>query len=99
MGRESGNGFTPTEKRIMAVLNDWLPHTRTELKNAIDAECPENVDDQLLSRHLSNIREKLEPRCQGIMYTAREGVRYQLVRTMTPAYEDMTEMGRDGTEE
>ena len=90
----SSNGFTPTEKRIMGVLTDGRPHTKHELLAVID----EMADDNLLSRHLSNIREKLAPRSQGIMYTAREGVRYQLVRTMTGPYEDMTEMGRDGTE-
>lgn len=90
----AANGFTPTESRIMGVLADGRPHTKHELLAVID----EQAEDSALKMHLSNIRKKLEPSNKGIMYTGREGVRYQLVSTMPQAYEDMTEMGRDGTE-
>lgn len=94
----SNNGFTPTEKRIMNVLRDGLPHTKSELKNAIDEECPDQVDDAALKMHLSNMRTKLEPKCRGILCTERPSTRYQLVRTDPSGYDDMTAMGYDGTE-
>jgi DNA-binding response OmpR family regulator len=74
----------------MAVLSDGRPHTKYELLNAID----EQADEACLAMHLSRIRKKLEPRNKGILYTAREGVRYQLVPTMPSTYEDMTGPGR-----
>lgn len=94
----SNNGFTPTEKRIMNVLRDGLPHTKSELKNAIDEECPDQVDDNALAAHIKRIREKLDPKCKGIMCIERPSTRYQLVRTDPPGYDDMTATGYDGTE-
>lgn len=56
--------FTPTQRRILDVLADGLPHTREELHGCL------NDDLGTLSNlwaHVSNIRKVLRPRGEDIV--------------------------------
>lgn len=55
--------FTPTEKRILQVLGDGLPHTKEELHTCLMDELSE-VDT--VKTHISNLRTKLQLRGQDI---------------------------------
>lgn len=59
-----GNGFTATQRKMLAVLADGLPHSRHELKACL-------YDDQghysNVRVHLSSIRQKIRPRGQDII--------------------------------
>lgn len=59
-----GNGFTPTHKRMLAVLADGLPHRREELHACLSDELgPINN----IHVHISNMRKKLRARGQDIV--------------------------------
>lgn len=54
----NGNGFTPTEQRIIDVLSDGMRHKQDELLKCIEDELatPSN-----LYSHISRIRKKIHP--------------------------------------
>lgn len=66
MPETNGNGvvkdFTPTERRILAVLADGEPHDKYELMNAID----ELAEVNTLRVHLTKLRKKLRPRNETV---------------------------------
>lgn len=58
------NEFTPTERKILAVLSDGMKHKREELFDCIPDE-QSNVPIQV-ANHISNIRRKLRRKGQDI---------------------------------
>ena len=74
----NGNGYTPTEKKIMAVIDDGQWHNRAELLPCL-------WDDQnekpmsALEMCMSDLRKKLEPRGRDVV--GRNGA-YRLVRLL-----------------
>jgi len=50
--------YTPTQRRLMAVLEDGLPHSRDELFACIDDELCQIVNFRV---HLNYLRKKLQP--------------------------------------
>ena len=74
------NGWTPTEAKIMAVLDDGLPHSAKDLLPSLGDEYGE---EQTIRVHISNIRKKLRPR--GLDILGRPG-EYQQVRLLTDPY-------------
>lgn len=70
--------FTPTQTRILAILSDGTPHTKTELMTALDDEL---AAPDTLRVHIGQINVKLrtigqEIICRRLGYTSR----YQHVR-------------------
>ena len=68
------NGFTPTQKKIMAVLGDGYAHDLKDLLRCLDDEM---AVEQTLKVHISNIRKKVNPFGDDIV--CRAGA-YRLVR-------------------
>lgn len=56
--------YTPTQKRILAVLSDGLPHTRDELMRCLNDDMAE---EGTLKAHIQMIRNKLRPIGQNII--------------------------------
>lgn len=79
-----GNGFTPTEQRIMDVLKDWKPHTSAQLCAAID----EMADNHLLNTHLYSIRGKLMLKGLYVASIGRMPTYFQLCSLSPPGYEE-----------
>lgn len=75
--------FTPTQLRLLAVLNDGLPHSRRELCNCV----PNDMTSwATIKVHLSNIRKKIRPRGEDVLCVVRcRRIHYQLVRLLPPA--------------
>lgn len=73
------NTFTPTEKRMLAVLADGLPHTRQELHACL-------VDDMgALSNirpHLTAIRRTLRAAGEDVVCELRSGIFYRHVKLL-----------------
>jgi hypothetical protein len=69
----TNNGFTPTEHRIMEVLQDGLPHTREEIHACLSDELS-SLD--AIKPHICSLRPKLESRGLGIQGRRKH---YQLI--------------------
>lgn len=54
-------GFTPTERKILAVLADGERHSRTEFHEPLGMVVTEKGDDASINKHIWNMREKLRP--------------------------------------
>lgn len=68
------NGFTPTQKKLLALLGDGLAHDAKQLLEALDDELAEIGT---VYAHVSNIRKKINPAGDDIV--CRAGT-YRLVR-------------------
>ena len=55
--------FSPTQRKILAVLSDGMPHKMVELTACMD----ELTNPRTLHYHLSLIREKLRPRGEDVI--------------------------------
>ncbi len=77
------NGFTPTEGKIMAILGDGLLHSREELHACLPDELGKRDN---LKVHLSNIRKKLNPIGQDIVFVSGGRPCYRLVRFLANPY-------------
>lgn len=79
--------FTPTEKRILAILSDGKPHTREELKTALWDELG---SIQNLAARMTYLRRKLGRRGEGIAFTRTTGFlgTYTLVRLVASPYKE-----------
>lgn len=60
--------MTPTQQRLWEILKDGKPHSRLELKKAIDPENPELCSKGNLDAHLSMLRKKIP---EGFVIIAR----------------------------
>jgi hypothetical protein len=71
-----GNGWTPTQARIMEVLGDGKPHARDELVACLEDEMSEwrNV-----APHLTAVRKKLRPSRDVICQVVNRAFMYRLV--------------------
>ncbi len=69
--------FTPTERQIIDVLKDGLPHRKAELMALMD----ELAEPTALQNHLSRMRKKLAPRGYDIVLqvTHQRNFCYRLV--------------------
>lgn len=77
--------FTPTEKKILAVLVDGMRHSREELHSCLpdDMGALGNIRD-----HVSHLRKKLRPKGQDIvceLYLAK--IYYRHVRLLANPYD------------
>lgn len=85
MSHTSRNGFTPTQKRIMDLLSDGLPHKRSE----IIEKCLEDLSQpKAVSRQVGSMRPHLEPNGETIIaQLIGRTVHYRWVRLTGSAYD------------
>ena len=77
-------GFTETQRKMLAVLSDGMPHRPRELHACLWDEMGHTNNIQ---NHLSNIRKILRPKGQDIVCEIGRGVTwYRLVRLIGNAY-------------
>ena len=71
-----GNGWTPTQARLMEVLGDGEPHPRDELVACLEDEMSEwrNV-----APHLTYLRKKLRPEQDVICQVVNRAFMYRLI--------------------
>lgn len=72
-----GNGFTPTQKLMLAILSDGKMHTLMELKSCCGPCSPNTVNS-----HLKELRKKLLPKGEDVVCVFRHGYYYQHVRLL-----------------
>lgn len=79
------NGFTPTQRAILQVLSDGLPHRREELHACL----PDELGPQRNIRaHITAIRKILRPRGEDVVCEyGRFGFGYRHVRLLANAYD------------
>jgi len=83
-----GNGFTPTQKRMLKVLSDGQRHTREELHACLDDELSAL---SAIQAHITYIRKHLEIRGEDIVCVARDrSYHYQHVRLLNSANDGRT---------
>lgn len=81
----NGNGYTPTQKRMLAVLRDGLPHTREELHACL----PDDLSElRAIQAHISHIRKHLRVVGEEIVceYYLRK-LHYRHVRLLDSPYD------------
>ena len=79
----SDDGWTPTQRRMLEVLSDGLPHTKEELHACCGPSCVKNV-----RMHLSILRKKLRHKGQDIVCRFdKRVIKYQHVRLLVSAEE------------
>jgi len=78
------NGYTRTEKKIVNLLSDGLPHTREEVHDCLwDEEAPLTA----IQMHISRIRAKIRPRGEEIVCELRHRtIHYRHVRLLDDPY-------------
>jgi hypothetical protein len=65
----AGNGYTPTQRRILDILSDGQPHLRKDVMLAMqDTE----ASREALAVHIARIRRKLLPIGQTILGTRKD---------------------------
>lgn len=75
-------GFTPTERRILELLADGLPHRREEVLLCLDDEL---ADYTHLSGHIKNARRKLLPLGYDVVCQVKSFMySYRWVRVLHP---------------
>lgn len=79
------NGYTPTERRMLALLRDGLPHLREELHACLYDEMAEL---SAIQPHLSHIRQKLRPHGEDIICELhKRTIHYRHVRLLNSPYD------------
>lgn len=79
------NGYTPTEKRILAVLSDGLPHKRHEIHACL---CDDLSGLTAIQAHISNIRKRLRAIGEEIVCELSGGtITYRHVRLLSSPYD------------
>ena len=74
------NGFTPTQRRMMKVLGDGLPHTRHELRDCFNDD---RAADNNTRVHLTALRKKLRPQGKDILVEyVRSSLHYRLIQRL-----------------
>lgn len=65
--------FTPTEQRMLNILNDGFRHSKKELATCLDDELTEA---KTILWHLFNLRRKLKPKGLGVLIEKDKGSTY-----------------------
>lgn len=80
--------FTPTQQRMIDILQDGRPHTKTELFECLPDQCSSH---KAVNLHLLKINKKLATRGQRILAVAgpwgNGSFRYQWVRLLENPYD------------
>ena len=82
------NGFTPTERKMLSVLRDGLPHKRDELHKCLDDDMAQL---SAIQPHISRIRRRLEPLGETILCVLHmRAIHYQQVRMISSGNDGRT---------
>lgn len=75
--------YTPTEQRIINMLSDGQSHTTAELKTCLDDEL---ASASAVRFHISNIRQRLRPKGEDIVYVMhfQRKLAYRHVKSIAP---------------
>lgn len=65
--------FTPTEQRMLEILNDGFRHSKEELARCLDDDLTRT---QTIIWHLFNLRRKLKPKGLGVLIEKERGKHY-----------------------
>ena len=77
--------YTPTEKRMLKLLSDGLPHKRQELHSCLEDELSQ-LD--AIQPHLSRIRHRIRAVGEDIICVLHQRtIAYQHVRTLCSPYD------------
>ena len=80
--------FTPTEQRIMDLLDDGLPHRREELHRCLSDEL---AALSAIQPHLSRLRRRLNPKGIDILCILKDRtLHYQKIRVCYSANDGRT---------
>jgi DNA-binding winged helix-turn-helix (wHTH) protein len=80
-----GNGFTPTERRILNILADGQPHVLHDLHRCLNDDLSAM---STLYSHVYNLRAKLRPKGQDILCeNIRRRCYYRHVRLLASPYD------------
>ena len=72
--------YTPTHKRMLAVLRDGQPHSREEMHACLWDELSKR---SAIQRHLSTLRALLRPRRDIIVQYYKRSLYYRLIRLVS----------------
>lgn len=74
----ASNGYTPTQRKMLAVLSDGLPHSKVELHACLHDDLGEMSNIRV---HLANVRKHLRPKGQDVLTQfINRRLHYRLVR-------------------
>ena len=77
--------FTPTERKILAVLADGERHNRREFHGPLGMMVVEKGDDNVLNVHMCNLKVKLGPMGKWVIAEKTPGgTFYSLVKLVKP---------------
>jgi hypothetical protein len=86
-----GNGYTATQKSMLRILSDGLPHSREELHEVCG---PSLVG--VVAYHVMEIRKKLASKGETIVaLRIHRQAHYQQVRLLSDAYQRLVESAND----
>lgn len=77
-----GNHLTPTQVKMLAILVDGLPHSRSELFGCL---WDDQSLDSSIQAHISKLRKKLRPRYAILLEFCNREFMYRLVRLLSIA--------------
>lgn len=83
MTEDQLKAFTPTERKILAVLADGERHLRMEFYSPLDIIVLEGGSDSILSVHVGNIRAKLRSMGKWILTESEARKSYYRLVTLT----------------
>ena len=63
-GTAKGSDYTPTERRMLAILGDGLPHLKREMLSCLNDDL---ADESTVEGHLINLRKKLRHRGRDVL--------------------------------
>lgn len=69
--------FTPTERRILALLNDGASHTRREIHACLNDDLAQL---SAINRHINSLREKIPEGQEIICCLSNKRISYRLLR-------------------
>lgn len=75
--------FTPTERRMLAVLADGQRHARSEFHEPLGMVVVDKGDDGSIDVHIWNMREKLRPLSKWVITERMLGVTYYTMVVLT----------------
>lgn len=80
--------YTPTQRRILALLSDGMPHSKDELRKCLDDDLSDNHN---IAMHICFLRRKLNPIGEDIVaqHVGPGGIKYRHMRMLASAYDGM----------
>jgi DNA-binding CsgD family transcriptional regulator len=71
--------FTPTQRRMLAILGDGNAHPETQLMKCLNDDL---TGIATLRVHITKLREKLRANCETVVIYSNDGVNYYQIHRM-----------------